>query len=325
MRLRIATANLENLDDEADLKPPLSVRVPILRGELLRLNADVVCLQEIHSQSASGGPRELRALDEVVAGTQYAAFHRVSTRPHDAPFYDKRNLVILSRFPITASQQILQDMAPAPQYRPVTAQPRPDAADVRWERPILHAALELDGPRTLHIVNVHLKSRLPTPISGQVIPNTNTWRTASGWAEGFFLSSLKRVGQALETRFLVDSLFDADPHPLLAVCGDFNADADDVPILAIRGDVENTENADLGPRALVPCEQTVPEPARYTLFHHGRPNMLDHLLVSRPLLQHYRNTEIHNETLHDESVAFATDTRFPESDHAPVVAEFDLP
>lgn len=28
--------------------------------------------------------------------------------------------------------------------------------------------------------------------------------------------------------------------------------------------------------------------------------------------------------LHDESVAFATDIKYPESDHAPVVATFDF-
>jgi exonuclease III len=53
--------------------------------------------------------------------------------------------------------------------------------------------------------------------------------------------------------------------------------------------------------------------------------MLDHILASRSLLAFYRNTEIHNELLHDESAAFATDEKFPESDHAPVVAEFVLP
>jgi exonuclease III len=53
--------------------------------------------------------------------------------------------------------------------------------------------------------------------------------------------------------------------------------------------------------------------------------MLDHLLASRGLFTFYQGTEIHNELLHDESVAFAIDTKFPESDHAPVVAAFDLP
>jgi hypothetical protein len=53
--------------------------------------------------------------------------------------------------------------------------------------------------------------------------------------------------------------------------------------------------------------------------------MFDHVLVSRPLLTHYRGTEVQNELLHDESVAFATDTLYPEPDHAAVVAAFEVP
>jgi len=52
--------------------------------------------------------------------------------------------------------------------------------------------------------------------------------------------------------------------------------------------------------------------------------MLDHMLVTRNLLANYRGSEIHNEVLHDESAAFAEDKKFPESDHAPVVATFEF-
>ncbi|MER5475127.1 hypothetical protein [Streptomyces sp. NPDC002685] len=48
------------------------------------------------------------------------------------------------------------------------------------------------------------------------------------------------------------------------------------------------------------------------------------MLVTRNLLAHYRGSEIHNEILHDDSPAFATDSKYPESDHAPVVATFDF-
>ena len=53
--------------------------------------------------------------------------------------------------------------------------------------------------------------------------------------------------------------------------------------------------------------------------------MLDHMLITRNLLAFYRGSEIHNELLHDESAAFAIDRKYPESDHAPVVATFRLP
>jgi exonuclease III len=89
--------------------------------------------------------------------------------------------------------------------------------------------------------------------------------------------------------------------------------------------VENTENVKLIHRVLVPVERTVPGQGRFSLLHHGKGNMLDHILVSRALLPFYRGTEIHNELIHDESISFATDLKFPESDHAPVIATFELP
>jgi hypothetical protein len=76
---------------------------------------------------------------------------------------------------------------------------------------------------------------------------------------------------------------------------------------------------------MIPCERNIPTSARFSLYHHGRPVMLDHILASRPLLAYWHTSAAHNEILHDESVAFAIDTTFPESDHAPVVAEFLLP
>ena len=136
---------------------------------------------------------------------------------------------------------------------------------------------------------------------------------------------MMRVGQALETRVLIDEIFTGDEEALIVVCGDFNADLDDVPVKAIRGDVESTGNGDLSRRVMVPCENTIPESARYSLLYLGKGEMIDHILMSRGLLGYYRRSEVHNEFLHDESIAFASDVKYPESDHAPVVAEFEVP
>lgn len=326
IKLRITTFNLENLDDKPGQKPTLDERIALMCPQLLRLDADILCLQEVNGQEMSGEPRRLLALEKLLACPPYAQFHRISTMTEDgSQVYDERNLVILSRFEILEHHQYKHDFAPAPRYKKVTAKPAETAAkEIIWERPLLHARIKLDATRVLDLVNVHLKSRLPTPVEGQQL-NAYAWKTASGWAEGFFLSSMKRVGQALETRMLVDTLFDADEDALVVVCGDFNSDLDDVPVETIRGDVENTGNDQLAKRVMIPCERTIPEPSRFSLLHQGRGTMLDHLLVSRGLLAYYKGTEIHNELLHDESIAFATDVKFPESDHAPVVAEFALP
>jgi exonuclease III len=55
MSLRIATFNLENLDDRPRLQPPLAERIPILRPQLECVAADIWCLQEINSQVDDGG------------------------------------------------------------------------------------------------------------------------------------------------------------------------------------------------------------------------------------------------------------------------------
>ena len=65
-RLRIASFNLENLDDAADADVSLETRMAVLRPQLLRLEADVLCLQEINGQRRRNGePRRLSALDRL--------------------------------------------------------------------------------------------------------------------------------------------------------------------------------------------------------------------------------------------------------------------
>jgi endonuclease/exonuclease/phosphatase family metal-dependent hydrolase len=323
--LRIVTFNLENFDDPGTTAPTLVQRVALMKPQMLRLRADVLCLQEVNTQGTSP-TRTFAALDQLLAGTPYAGFNRVFTTLADGttPF-DERNLVIASRFPIASHAQIKHNLVPRPAYRRVTAVPADTTAiEITWERPILQAAVTLPTGVTLHVLNLHLKSKLPTNIPGQH-PSQFVWKSASGYAEGSFVSAMKRVGQAFETRMIIDQLFDADPNAHIVACGDFNADIEEVSMEAIRGDVENTGNPDLITRLMVPCERNVPEPSRFSLYHQGRPSMLDHVLASRPMLAHWHRTEIHNEILHDESVAFAFDTKFPESDHAPVIAEFLLP
>ena len=68
----------------------------------------------------------------------------------------------------------------------------------------------------------------------------------------------------------------------------------------------------------------MPESQRFSVIHRGRKMMLDHLLVSRRLLGHYRGIEIHNEALGDELVGATMVEATPESYHAPIVASFDF-
>jgi len=109
------------------------------------------------------------------------------------------------------------------------------------------------------------------------------------------------------------------------VCGDFNAEPGEVPVEAIAGRVENTNNADLRHRVLIPCSGAIPETVRFSHLHHGQGNLLDHMLISQSLLRFFQRADLLNENLHDESLPFTYDTKYPESDHAPFAAEFDIP
>ena len=318
--MRVATFNLENLDETKN--PSLEERIAILRPQLLRLNADILCLQEVNGQEMPREKRQLLALKALLAGTPYSDFAMATTVTSNDEVFDLRNLVILSKYPLLSSRQVRNEYVGDLLYRRITALPREmEAKDISWERPILHVKVDHpNGP--IDIINIHLKSRLPTPIPGQ--QEVFGFKSVGGWAEGYFISSMKRVGQALEARLIVDEILDNNPNARIIVCGDFNAEPGEVAVEAIAGRIENTNNPALSPRQLIPCSNSIPKEARYSLLHEGRGNLLDHMLISRPLLAHYRSAEIHNEILHDESIAFATDVKYPESDHAPFVVSFDL-
>ena len=258
----------------------------------------------------------------MLQDTPYAGFNRAATtsasggKPRDV-----QNLVILSRPPILESREYLNDLVDRPSYRLATANPVAEAAPVAWDRPVLYARIELPDGSPLHIVNLHLRAPLPSFIPGQK-QEAFVWKSVEGWAEGTFVAEIKRTGQALEARFVIDRLFDADPTAAIVVLGDFNADGREAPLKILRGDVDETGNAALAGRALTPIELTLPADRRFSVLHFGQALMLDHIMVSRSMLARFRKADIHNELLTDELVAFFAGRRDADSFHAPVVAEF---
>ena len=330
MRLRLATFNLENFGSAKDAAP-LADRIRALRPQLLRLDADILCLQEVDAQPPEGAgakahPRSLRALDALLAGTPYAGFHRAATRNRDGSDYaDIHNVVLLSRWPLDDVRQVWHDLLPEPAWRATTAEPAAATArPLAWDRPFLTARVGLPGGRALHVAGVHLRAPLAAPVAGQKLGHF-AWKTIGGWAEGFVISEIKRAGQALEVRLWLDKLLAAEPEALAAVLGDFNAEEHHAPVEVILGREDNTGSGALAGGVMTAAERSVAAERRFSVIHQGRPQMLDHVLLSRSLMGFYRNTEIHNEALEDELVGYAAMTRPPQSFHAPVVATFEFP
>lgn len=320
--MRIATFNLESLGNKRRGGASFDERAAVLRPQLERLKADILCLQEVNAPKA-GGARRPADLERLLGGTLYAKQSLVVSSLGDGPS-DVHNLAVVTRLPVVEARNIRHDLVEPLRFRRHTALP-PDAAAVplEWDRPLQHLVLALPTGRHLHVFNVHLRAPLAVAVPGQK-KGPFAWKTISGWAEGFFAASVKRAGQALELRLAVERVFDSEPEALIAVCGDFNAEDHDTALrLACAGE-DDTGSGLLAQRVLTPVERTLPADRRFTVLHHGRPQMLDHILASRALFGDFTSVEIHNEMLDDELIAYGRIDRPPESLHAPVVASFDL-
>lgn len=299
-RLRIASFNLENLDDG----PGAQGRLPVLRPQLARLDADLLCLQEINARRREGR-RRLSALDALLEDGPYAGFYRaISLSESGRGAADRHNLAILSRWPIRRWHSLRHELVEPPE---LAGEPQ------SWDRPLLWAELELPGGRALTLVDLHLRAPRAVP------PRDATDPLAGGWAPGFYRAAIRRLGQALEARLLVESRLAEDEESLIAVCGDCNATLEDDALRLLEGRADEDGAAVPAADRLVALARSLPEDRRFTLLHGGAKLLLDHILVSRSLYGLFRRIEIHNEPLTEEEAGEVA------SGHAPVVAEFALP
>ncbi len=323
MRLRVATFNVEDLDEPRPGGVPLDERIAVLRPQVMALRADVLCLQEVSAHARHDGHRSLRALDELVAGTPYAAYARATTHGPSGGPADKHNLVVLSRLPIVAAHQHAHDLVVPPVVH-ITTTPQPRDEHVRWDRPVLEVHVALPDGRPLVVFAAHLRAPLAANVEGAKLA-PQVWRSTEAWAEGYLLATIKRTGQALELRRHVDRVFDAQRDARILVAGDLNADVTDAAYRILRADVSDTGNPALAARSLVALEDRVAEADRYTVIHRGRRLLLDHLLASPSLAACCIDAACINAGLPDEYELETAGIAPVGSSHAPVVAELELP
>jgi predicted extracellular nuclease len=135
---------------------------------------------------------------------------------------------------------------------------------------------------------------------------------------------LKRDAQALELRLLLEEILRGDAAKLIAVAGDFNATDPSTALLIAVAPEEDLGASELAANSLVVLDRAISADRRWSILHHGHPQMVDHILASRALYGHFRHVEVHNEWLGDEALGYAKALHSAASYHAPVVAEFDL-
>lgn len=321
--IRIATFNMESLDEPPMGRGNLSNRIAALRPQLVRLRADILCLQEINGQlSADKKKRTLKALDLVLAGTVYENYHRACTKsPSGRGVRDHHNLVVLTKFPILGTEEIHNHLVDPPQFRCATSDPAMDKPEpIEWDRPFLYVDVDLGGGQKMVVVNVHLRAPRAAFIKGQKTDSHN-WKSLSGWAEGYFLTTVKSAGQALEVRTFLECLFDMDKDAKVCVVGDFNCTDNEAPARIIRGDEDDTGSGDFTPRMLIASERSLPQSQRFSVIHRGQGHMIDHIFLCQGLMGWLHHVECHNEALHDEVGSPAAVPNSPQSYHAPLVAQ----
>ncbi|MBE0616638.1 MAG: endonuclease/exonuclease/phosphatase family protein [Proteobacteria bacterium] len=308
MELRLATFNLENLgiragEDTPKVRSWLGRHQAALRDTVRRLEADAVAFQEVLDPSL---------LEPLLDGLDYP--HVVVGERAESPLLTG----VFSRYPLLVPQDVARETDLALQDDKTGL-----VVGVRgpFSRSVLRVEWDAPGMPTTLLV-VHWKSKIPsfTPSRQR---EGEPWRSLGDAGEGRLLTEVKRLAQAVALRREIDRRFARDPGARLAVLGDFNDILDSEALRIVRGDAQACLSPGLLPQELLPCELSVPAEKRYTQVYRGRPEMLDHIFISRALLPHFHGARVFNEFLRDaEEGPEAGRSADASSDHAPFAATF---
>jgi len=323
--MKLATFNMESFGGDRFQAEALEPRLEALRPRIRELDADILCLQEVNAQKVKGASeRQFQALDLLLAGTSYESFHRAaSERAPGAGPGDRHNLVILSRFPIMTHRCLFQHHAHPPMWQPKTADPGYDEPQrIAFERPILQARIDIGTADPLHLFAVHLRAPIAASIRGGKADGTR-WKSLAAWAEGYQLSVLKQIAQALELRLAVEALFDGDEKAQIVLTGDFNATGETGTLRLLRADPDDTGTPAFSARRLYQLDASLPPDKRKTVIHKGKGQALDHILASAAMTDRTVGLKVFNASLPDE-VLDADSSAYAGSYHAAMRAEFEI-
>jgi endonuclease/exonuclease/phosphatase family metal-dependent hydrolase len=183
--MRIGTFNLESLGNTRQKGASFEDRAAVLRPQLERLKADVLCLQEVDAPKVRG-TRHAVDLECLVEGTLYAEHVLVvSSGPLGAGPADVHNLAVLTRLPVIEEHTIRHTLVEPLRFRRHTpVPPDDDTVPLVWDRPLQHLVLALPTGGHLHLFNVHLRAPLAVAVPGQKA-GPFAWTTVWAGLRGF--------------------------------------------------------------------------------------------------------------------------------------------
>jgi endonuclease/exonuclease/phosphatase family metal-dependent hydrolase len=317
----IGTWNLENLfrpggtfgpSDEMSYRAKLAA----LAATINTTKPDVLGVQEV------GDPEALADLVAMLDGEWHVELSKHFEADHPI------RVGVLSRRPI----QVIQDVADFPE-KIATLQVDDSAPDCRQMcRGALAVGVDLTAGQQLVVTVCHLKSKLLSyPAAGggtRFFPRNEGERARYA---GYAL--FHRAAEAVTVRGLADHLLDGhgQARPVI-VLGDLN----DEPLAATTQILLGPLGSEIGTRgALVPdrgdaarlwnLAPLIPEGERFSRVYQGRHELIDHIMVSRSLLD--RVDEVHTlsaaglPSVGDDPVARRNARA---SDHSPVLAQLAI-
>lgn len=202
------------------------------------------------------------------------------------------------------------DALPFPIFHEGDAAPFPGRLPLR--RGIVHVELDVPLLGRVAVLTHHMKSNLPRHLKQQD-GTEGALRTGFARGEAIVRSAVMRSAEALYLRQLVDAL----ETPYVCVLGDFNDDRKSAPLRILAGDRE-------APRPLWQIIDRVPEHKRFSTLHHGRPSLIDHILVTPDLAAYVWEADIQNEALRDHGPHMPDALPTDDSDHALYWIQLDV-
>lgn len=328
MQFKVMTWNLENLYEPGTEFGPetqeiYQQKLVALASVILHLDPDVLAVQEV------GSPAAFHELVNLLAG-RYTEL-RLSAHP------DARGIRVgfLSKHVIDETEEILAF--------PEAGLPKVPGLDQQGNlidvtsmgRGALRIQVSPTPEFPINFIAAHLKSKLLTYPSDTGRPRYSPHHENER-ARVAGIALLKRSAEAITLRVKANDLLEANTQKALILLGDMNdvTDAATTQILQGPGGSEigtggfnrpdkgdDTRMFNLAP--LIPPER------RYSRIYNGSKELIDHILVSQELLPGQPRKLPVVDSFVDTSLPSVTDNPTerrdePGSDHAPIIATFEL-
>jgi len=267
--LTVATWNVENLFLPGGEAGPSSdevyqLKLAYLGATITGVGPDAICLQEL------GGDEPLADLVAAIGGSMP---HTAIGQPDDRGI----RVGVLSRHPIVESY----DWVAFPDGALVDV-PDPDGNLLTaMGRGAVETVLDVGDDRRLRVVTAHLKSKLPSYPDDRSFPLDEDER-----ARGAGYALTRRAAEAVAVRVELNRWMPREPDIPVVLAGDFNDEPRAVTTTLISGPEDGNPNRpDLGdPYRLYNLADRLPADRAFSRIYQDRRELIDHILVSRPLL-----------------------------------------